>query len=240
MSALQRWFGVELDEVSLKEKLISGAGGFVGILLVIVVSRDVLGLEGAAMLIASMGASAVLVFAVPHGQLAQPWPVIGGHVVSALVGVTTAKLVDRVELAAAIAVGLAIVAMHLLKCIHPPGGATALSAVIGGPAVKALGFGFVFRPVMLGAVLLVAVGVAFNWSFEWRRYPVGIAPHRSRPGVPEPSHAEVLAALRSIDSFVDVSEDDLVRLVQLLAPQGATPAHGAPSEPSGDDSSPAG
>jgi CBS domain-containing membrane protein len=97
-------------------------------------------LEGAALIVASMGASAVLLFAVPHAPLSQPWPLIGGHVVSALVGVICAKVILNAPLAAALAVSLAIGSMHYFRCIHPPGGVTALTAVIGGASVDSLDY----------------------------------------------------------------------------------------------------
>jgi CBS domain-containing membrane protein len=215
--AVFRWVGVELDEVSWREKLVSVVGGGLSIAVVFVVCRHALGLEGSPMLIASMGASAVLLFAVPHGQLSQPWPVVAGHVGSAVIGVACARWVPSTELAAACAVGLSIGAMHQLKSIHPPGGATALTAVIGGAAVTDRGFAFVWEPVALNAVLMVAIAVAFNAAFPWRRYPLRFA-RRADPVVPtdDVGHAEVLAALRSMDSFIDIAEEDLVRLVHLL------------------------
>ncbi len=219
---LLRWVGVELDEVSAKEKAVSALGGALAIGALVLLTHDALGLEGAPMLIASMGASAVLLFAVPHGQLSQPWPVIGGHLVAALIGVASWKLVGSVELAAMLAVGGAIGAMHVLRCIHPPGGATALTAVIGGAKVQALGFGFVVRPVLLNAVVMVALALAFNALFPWRRYPSALALRPPTP-VGAPTHDEIVAALRSIDSFVDISEEDLIELVGLLAPHVATP-----------------
>src|SRR5690625_7242859 len=82
-------------------------------------------------MLASMGATAVLLFAVPHGALSQPWAVVGGHVVSAIVGVTCQLLIPNLFWAAALSVGVAVAAMYYLRCIHPPGGATALAAEIG-------------------------------------------------------------------------------------------------------------
>jgi CBS-domain-containing membrane protein len=215
---LRAWLGVELDEVSWAEKAVSVLGGVLSILAVMSTSEQALGLSGASMLIASMGASAVLLFAVPHGQLSQPWPVLAGHVGSAAIGVTCAKLVPNTELAAGCAVGLAIGAMHQFRFIHPPGGATALTAVIAGPAVDKLGYGFVVRPVLLNATVIVLFAVVFNAPFAWRRYPAQLA-RRGRPRVegPEISHEQVVAALRSLDSFVDITEDDLVRLTRILA-----------------------
>ena len=212
-----RWLGVELDEVSAKERVVSALGGAVAILLLMYFTGTVLDLDGASMVVASMGASAVLLFAVPHGQLSQPWPVIGGHVVSALIGVTTQRMVGSVELAAAIAVGTAIGVMHVLRCIHPPGGATALVAVIGGANVHELGYGFVLRPVLLNAAVMVVLGVAFNSMFAWRRYPVAAIGRRKVPGAMDPTHADIVTALRSIDSFIDVDEQDIVRLVNFLS-----------------------
>ena len=149
----------------------STTGGLVGILGVALVSQTQLGLAGSASIIASMGSSAVLLFAVPHGPLSQPWSVFGGHLVSAIVGVTCVKLIPAPVLAAAIAVALAIGAMHYLRCIHPPGGATALGAVLGGDAVHQLGYQFVITPVMLNAITILLVAFLFNAPFAWRRYP---------------------------------------------------------------------
>jgi CBS-domain-containing membrane protein len=177
------------------------------------------------MLIASMGASAVLLFAVPHGQLSQPWPVFAGQIFSAAIGVTCAKLIPYTPLAAACAVGLAIGVMHQFKCIHPPGGATALTAVIGGQSVQELGYGFVWSPVTLNAAVIVAVAVLFNYPFPWRRYPAFLNRRQERSiRSSEISHEEVIVALRRLDSFVDVTEDDLVRLYEILSANHAANA----------------
>jgi CBS-domain-containing membrane protein len=217
MNTLYEWLGVELDEVSWKEKFVSVLGGAVSIAVVMLVCHHALGLVGSPMLIASMGASAVLLFAVPHGQLSQPWPVVAGHVASAAIGVACARWIPNVELAAGCAVGLAIGAMHQFKFIHPPGGATALTAVIGGTAVTSRGFAFVWEPVLLNAVLMVAIAVVFNAVFAWRRYPSRFAADRARKIAPEDAdHAHILTALRSMDSFIDITEDDLRRLVHVL------------------------
>jgi CBS domain-containing membrane protein len=218
VDALQQWLGFEIDAVSGKEKFVSCLGGFVSIALILAITQNVLGLEGAAIPVASMGASAVLLFAVPHGQLSQPWPVLAGHLFSAFIGVTCAKWIPFLPLAAACAVGLAILVMHQFKCIHPPGGATALTAVIGGPNIKDLGYGFVLCPVLVNALIILTIAVAFNSFFSWRRYPAFW--NRPAQGVPTQStlsHEEVLSALRSLDSFVDITEDDLRQLHHLLS-----------------------
>jgi len=158
------------------------AGGLVGIVGVILISEAQLGLQGSAVIVSSMGSSAVLLFAVPHGPLSQPWSVVGGHLVSALIGVACAKLVADPVFAASAAVGLAIGAMHYLRCLHPPGGATALGAVIGGEAIQQLGFQFVLTPVLLNTATILLVATLFNYPFPWRRYPSALARATVRAG----------------------------------------------------------
>ncbi|MGZ3253432.1 MAG: HPP family protein [Burkholderiaceae bacterium] len=116
------------------EQMRACAGALFGLMLTGLLSYSLLGRASAtAYLIAPMGASAVLLFCVPASPLAQPWSIIGGNLVSALIGVTCAKLfVDAPLLAAALAGCLAIGAMFSLRCLHPPSGAVALTAVLGG------------------------------------------------------------------------------------------------------------
>ena len=218
MTSLRAWIGVELDEVSWREKAVSIVGGAVSIAAILAITHHLLGLNGAQMLVTSMGTSAVLLFATPHGALSQPWPVAAGHVVSALIGVTCARYLGNIELAAACAVGLSIGAMHQFKFIHPPGGATALAAVLGGESVRELGYSFVWRPVLLNVVIILAVAVIFNWPFGWRRYPAHLALRgRATTDPSELTHAEVVDALRGLDSFIDITEDDLLRLYHELS-----------------------
>ncbi|RYD33084.1 MAG: hypothetical protein EOP86_14195 [Verrucomicrobiaceae bacterium] len=217
---LRKWLGIEIVETSLTEKLVAAAGGGLSIMVLIYLCLQVLPGEGAAQVIGSMGASAVLLFAVPHGPLSQPWPVIAGHTFSAAIGVACARWIHAPAVAAACAVGLAIGAMHQLKCIHPPGGATAFAAVMGGNAVRGLGFGFVLFPVLANALIMVLLAVIINGCFKWRRYPAVLS-RPSRPAKPssssQPTHSEVVAAIRSLDSFVDISEQDLLHLVETLS-----------------------
>ncbi len=223
---LRSWLGVELNAVSHTERLISTVGGFIGIFLILIASWRVLGDKDAALLIAgSMGASAVLLFAVPHGPLSQPWALIGGHTVSAFIGVACALLVPDLFLAAALAVGLAIGAMHVLRCLHPPGGATALTAVIGGPAVHALGFQFLFAPVLLNAAIILCTAIGVNYFFAWRRYPAVLVRKKKNDTETEKkhlaegnlSHSDLEYAMREINSVLDISEDDLARIYNLAA-----------------------
>ena len=226
MRFIKKFFGccgVEPDTTGHAEKFISATGGFIGILLTMWVSVHYLGAQGAAMLVASMGASAVLLFAAPHGQLAQPWNLLGGHLVSALIGVSCALMIANPLLAASLAVALAIAAMHYLRCIHPPGGATALTAVIGGASVHELGYLFVLTPVLLNALILLVAAVAVNYVFPWRRYPAALikAPAGAKPVNASASgmlrHNDFEYALREIGSYIDIREDDLVKIYHLAS-----------------------
>lgn len=217
MSSWKERLGIELSPVSTREKVISAVGGVLSILILIGLCRCGLDGIGGSFMVASMGASAVLLFAVPHGQLSQPWPVIAGHGLSALAGVLCARFIPQQDIAAACSVGLAIGIMHQFKCIHPPGGATALTAVIGGPAVHEMGFGFVLFPVVANAILMVALAMILNAAFRWRRYPAFLVRRPPVSSKNAPTHEEIVAALRSLDSFVDSTEDDLIRLCQLLS-----------------------
>jgi CBS domain-containing membrane protein len=209
--------GVGPNVTGHTEKVISAVGGFTGILLIMWVSHHYLGAQGAALLVASMGASAVLLFAVPHGALSQPWPLMGGNVVSALIGVTCEQNISNTLVAAPLAVALAIAAMHYLRCIHPPGGATALTAVVGGSQVHALGYHFVLTPVMLNVSILLCVAVAVNYAFPWRRYPAGLKKEAVvvQNAYNQLSHGDFQYALGEIGSYVDINEEDLSRIYRL-------------------------
>lgn len=122
------------------------------------------------LLVAPMGASAVLLFAVPESPLAQPWSILGGNFVAAVVGVACAQLIATPLLAAAAAVALAISVMLALRCVHPPSGAVALTAVLGGPAIHALGYRFVLVPIALQSAALLGAALMFHFLMG-HRYP---------------------------------------------------------------------
>lgn len=222
--------------VSEREHWISAAGGLAGMLAVLWLGHAFPAMSGGALVVASMGASAVLLFASPHGALSQPWPLVGGHLVSAAVGVACAQwLGSDPMLAASLAVALAIGVMYTLRCLHPPGGATALYAVVGGEGVHALGYGYLLTPVLANVLVLLAIAVVFNYPFAWRRYPQAWWPARCErapakaEAVPEKCmipHSDLVYALSQIDTFVDVSEEDLQRIYALaLGHQHAAVMH---------------
>lgn len=123
-------------------------------------------------LIGSFGASAVLIFGAIQSPLAQPRNLVGGHLISALLGVTIYQLFPNIIwLTAPLAVGLSIISMQITKTLHPPGGATALIAVIGSEKIKDLGYWFVLTPVASGVFILLAVALVFNNLTPNRKYP---------------------------------------------------------------------
>ncbi|MBI5137606.1 MAG: HPP family protein [Nitrospirae bacterium] len=137
-------------------------GAFVAILGAALITRSVIGGPVLPLVVASMGASAVLLFCAAESPLAAWWPFFGGHICSVLVGVAAARWVPDMALASAVAVGGAIVAMRLLGCMHPPGGAAALTAVVGGPAVAKAGFYFLLVPVGINMVALALLVLLFR------------------------------------------------------------------------------
>ncbi len=150
----------------------SWLGAFLGIALVGLVGAVFVDRLGQGLLIGSFGATAVLVYGAVRSPLAQPRNVLGGHVISAVIGVCAYQLFgDTVWLSAAVAVSTAIAAMHVTKTLHPPGGATALIAVIGGDSVHSLGYMYALLPVGFGAMVLLAVAVLVNNIPKNRRYP---------------------------------------------------------------------
>ena len=214
LTVLIKRFIPNLAPVSASERLRASFGAVVGILITGLVAGAALG-KGydVPLLIAPMGASAVLLFAVPSSPLAQPWSILGGNTISALIGVTCGLLIGDLVVAAAIAGGLAIAAMMALRCLHPPSGAVALTAVLGGPAIKAAGYGFVIWPVGLNSLLLLLAALAFN-NLTGRRYPhLSVAPSAATNPPPVArlgfTSADLNAVLASYDQVLPVATDDL-------------------------------
>lgn len=159
--------------IDYREHFWAFLGSFVGLGIISWLQYGLYTPQDYVFLIGSFGASCVLVYGVIQSPLAQPRNLIGGHLVSALVGVTIQKLVpDVIYIAAPLAVSLSIVLMQATKTLHPPGGATALIAVTGGPQIKALGYMYVFSPVLTGAGILLIIALIFNNITKNRQYPV--------------------------------------------------------------------
>ena len=219
--ALNSFIGFSSNKTSHREKIISGLGGFVGIILILLITRQFVDAGDAGLIVASMGASAVLLFAVPHGPLSQPWALGCGHLVSAVIGVSCYLLISNLFIAAATAVGLAITAMYYLRCIHPPGGATALTAVMAGSGVHSLGYQYLFTPVLVNVVVIFVVAIVFNFLFHWRRYPAVLMQYGRKTVDSDKQAEESLSkedlehALQQMNLYVDVSHADLEKIYQL-------------------------
>jgi CBS-domain-containing membrane protein len=158
--------------VSWAEVFWSWLGSFLGIAAVAFIHYRYFEKTDLIMIIGSFGASAVLIYGAIKSPLAQPRNLLGGHIISALIGVTMVKICGPFPwLAAALAVSLSIAVMHATKTLHPPGGATALIAVISGPKVQNLGYLYVIMPAATGAFILLVVAVLVNNLVPARRYP---------------------------------------------------------------------
>eukprot|EP01022_Parablepharisma_sp_SALTPOND_P016503 TRINITY_DN24330_c0_g1_i1.p2 TRINITY_DN24330_c0_g1~~TRINITY_DN24330_c0_g1_i1.p2 ORF type:complete len:182 (-),score=24.70 TRINITY_DN24330_c0_g1_i1:110-655(-) len=158
--------------VSNREVFWSWLGSFLGIAAVALVNQHWLGGTDLVLIIGSFGATAVLIYGAIRSPLAQPRNLLGGHLLSAVVGVACAKMLGAEPwLAASVAVSVAIALMHLTKTLHPPGGATALIAVIGGPKIQALGWLYVLVPVGAGVLIMLIVALIVNNLASQRRYP---------------------------------------------------------------------
>lgn len=158
--------------VDYHEHIWSFAGACLGIGLIGLIQSHMFTVNENIFLIGSFGASSVLVFGAIQSPLAQPRNLIGGHLVSALAGVTIYQLLpDIIWLTAALAVAFSIVLMQITKTLHPPGGATALIAVIGPEKIKNLGYLYVLSPVLTGCLILLAVALVFNNMTVNRYYP---------------------------------------------------------------------
>ncbi|WP_017996381.1 HPP family protein [Rhizobium leguminosarum] len=225
-----RLFSPILAGATLRERLIACLGALLAIGFTGVISGYLFG-QGPhlPLIVAPMGASAVLLFAVPASPLAQPWSIIGGNTISALMGIIAAYFIRDPIIATGVGVSLAIGAMSFTRCLHPPGGAAALTAVLGGPVVAGWGFLFPFVPVALNSCILVGLGLLFH-KLSKRNYPHVVPkpventhqtidlPSAVRVGFRE---EDVDAALEALDETFDIDRADLGRLLQQVELQAA-------------------
>jgi CBS domain-containing membrane protein len=187
-------------------------GACLGIFISALLSRQLFGIDVTLHLLGPVGASAVLLFAVSTGALAQPWSIIGSYLISALVAVACVRLLGNSVSAASVAVCSAIVIMCVCRCLHPPGAAIAISIITSKQELSALGLHVLF-PVMLNAGCLLVTALIYN-NLTLVRYP---RPHANPPATtqgatPEPSgfsSQDLDKALDEVGAFVDVSRDDL-------------------------------
>lgn len=205
-------------QTDLREKVVASVTACLSILfLLLIVQYVALGLPSKMLVLASMGASAFLLFVAPHSPMAQPWPLIGGHLLAAFIGVACARWLNNPALAAAIAVLLSIFVMHVLHCLHPPSAATAMIAVLGGPEVHAMGWQFCYEVVAINAGLMLMLAILLNNLVPGRRYPMLHSHHAHHHQFvpqkhlqhPELQEADFKWALSQMDGLIDVSAEDL-------------------------------
>ncbi len=229
ITEIRKLLGISYQKSSHKEKIISGVGAFLSIIGIYYISIGLLDAGTAVYIVPSMGATAVLLFAAPHVSFSQPWNVFGGHLISAAAGVSCALLIDSIPIAAAASVGFAVTAMYYTRSTHPPGGATALAAVIGTTELHSLGFLYILTPVFLNVFTMLVIALLFNGLFGWRRYPAYLYNRllekeakaiAGKSGDPELvygsiKHEDFVYALSELDSLVDISEADLLKIYRL-------------------------
>lgn len=220
MTPAMRLFKPLLTGATLPDRALACLGAAIGIAATLALCAAMLPASGLPAIVAPLGASAVLVFAVPSSPLAQPWSVVGGNALSALIGVAAWRWIPNMAVAAGLAVGAAILVMSLLRCLHPPGGAAALTAVIGGSAVHNAGFGFALAPVGLNSLLLVLIGVAFH-RLTAHSYPHRPAAIAQTPLEARLSRSDVDAALAAMHDSFDIDRQDLDALLSLAEQHAA-------------------
>lgn len=202
-----------------REMWLGSLGVGIGLLFTEWFSRQVLGTSNP-WFVAPMGASAVLLLSVPASPLAQPWSILGGNVVSAAIGVACLQGLGETGVSAALAGLAAVAAMFALRCLHPPGGAVALTAVFGGPTIHELGYGFALWPVAANSAFMLLLALLFN-NVTGRRYPhhgfPKAHPHRTRDPLPSQrvgfNAADLDAALSSFGELLDIDRDDLEEIM---------------------------
>lgn len=196
------------------ERLRSGAAGGLGIFILAWALHLLPQPELPLLLLGSMAASAVLLYAVPHSPLAQPWNLIGGHLISALAGWITISFVHDPLAAAGIAVGCAIFLMYVLDCLHPPGAATALTLVLGASQFLQMGATWTLTIIVANAFISLLLALTINNALPRRHYPQTPAvPAAPQPAIRVlPEQQDIERALAEEDSLLDISTEDLLDL----------------------------
>ncbi len=223
-----RGFGPSIARQNLRDVLRAGAGALFGFALLALAFAGAPDLRTGLFLIAPFGASAVLVFAAPNSPLAQPWSVVVGNTVAALVGVAACFLIDDTALRVALAVSLAIAAMLAFRALHPPGGAVAMTAALAPDLIHEIGFRFVLTPVAAGSAALVLAGLAWARAtgrhYPLRQMEVTEPPPTARVGL---SEGELNAILQSYRQSLNLGAADLARLIGAAEMQVASHHSGA-------------
>lgn len=207
-----------LDSTPLAEKFRSAAAALLGVLLLGWGLRLLPDVGYPLSLLASMAAAAVLLFAVPHSPMAQPWPLLVGNLVSGVVGWWCSALIPDLVAASACAVGVSILVMHLTRSLHPPGAATALVMVMNAAQFHQHGWLWAASVVLANILLSLLLAFGVNNLFHAGRYPVQRHPAPAKPVSGDNLTADDIAwALRQMEGVTDVSEGDLLEIYRLAA-----------------------
>ncbi len=204
--------------INWRERIRVSVGALLGIAITGWLTAVVFPHSGALpLLIAPIGASAVLLFAVPASPLAQPWSLLGGNLVASIIGITCAQWITAPVTAAAIAVGATIGAMIALRCVHPPSGAVALTAVLGGPAVQAAGYSFALIPVGIDSTVLLVAALIYH-NATGHRYPHANLKAKAATNANEAqrqgfTQADLDAALSAYNEILPIDRGDLEALL---------------------------
>ncbi|MDD4963490.1 MAG: HPP family protein [Gallionella sp.] len=214
---LLKSFKLEPDLITLKEKIKSGLASTAGIFIVYFALQHLPQLHYPTIMLASMAASAVLLYAAHHSPMAQPWPLMGGHFLSAICGWWVVQVIPEPTLAASVGVGLSIFVMSLFRCLHPPGAATALIIVLNYASYRQFGGMWITHVVVLNALMSLIAAIIVNNIVPGRRYPArNIRP--ANPTSPRKIGLEDIEfALTQMDSVIDVSETDLLAVYELAS-----------------------
>ena len=213
---------LEPVQLSAREKCIGITACLIAILLTGFLTQTY-AIEHAPILVASMGASAVILFVLPSSPLAQPWPFVGGQMIPALIGILCAFYIADTALAAALSVGLAVAAMLSFRCLHPPGAATALAPILSNPHLSAADFNFLLQPMSINVLLMLTLSLIINKGVLHRNYPT--RPIKAQPGKSQDnspgkliatSQSDIEQAMQSIDHAIDISSSDLLQLLTQL------------------------
>lgn len=161
------YFGEDQPKVTMRECLRSCFGAFIGLTFVLVAAKILGEFAGIGeYLMASLGASALLVFVLPQSPMAQPWAVISGNTLSALIGIASVHTISEPLLAMPFAAAASIMGMFVLRCLHPPAAAVAMIAVLG----HMMHYRYAFFPVMIDSALLVIAGAIYS-NMTGKKYP---------------------------------------------------------------------
>lgn len=178
---LQQFKKVNSEPIEKSNIIWSWIASFLGILAISYFHQDVLNDKDLTLVIASFGASAVLIYGAVNSPLAQPRNLVGGHILSAIIGVASFRLFNgNILFCSAFAVATSILIMQLTLTLHPPGGATALIAVIGSEQIHNLGFLYVLVPVASGCFILLLIALLVNNIPKHRSYPLSLKEFREK------------------------------------------------------------